>query len=153
MNPLSWQRFCFIWESSVLASVLGTLFPILVWSLIALRKREVHSLRIRLWSGLLLELLIVLCIKTVGLSPMSISLTGLWLVRMIYNWPNLGSLKFLISLSIQMIRKRCKIKWPEWEACLNWHFEPSKQLAIPKLLPSRILIPNYLRLILNCLSD
>lgn len=69
------------------------------------------------------------------------------------NWPNLGSLKFLISLSIQMIRKRCKMKWPEWEACLNWHFEPSKQLAISKLLPSRILIPNYLGLILNCLSD
>ena len=69
------------------------------------------------------------------------------------NWPNLGSLKFLISLSIQMIRKRCKMKWPEWETCLNWHFEPSKQLAISKLLPSRILIPNYLRLILNCLSD
>ena len=70
------------------------------------------------------------------------------------NCPISASLKSLISLSIRMIRKkRCKMKWPEWEAYLNWHFEPSKQLAIPKLLPSRTLIPSYRRLILDCLRD
>lgn len=94
-------------ESSVLASVLGTFVSILVWWLIALRKREVHSKDKAIEqpsSGT------PNCFMYKNCGPFSYEYQSHWtMVSQNYlqlNCPNSASLKSLISLSIQMIRKK-----------------------------------------------
>lgn len=146
------KRFYFIWVSSVPAC-LGNFVS--HFALVINYSWEVYSLRVRLWNSFHLEFLLVLCIELYALLLQVF-------VSLDYNYPGLFTIKLAnfglheipkLDYLYRQLEKRCKMEQPEWEAHFIWHFEASKQVVIPKLLPSRILIPNYLKLILNCLSD